>query len=74
MATKRILGAPVWPYWVISVLIFALFAEYLRLVLTTNTPSYRIVVTVVLGIGFVVSLIRLLKAMRNPNRSTGSQH
>ena len=73
MGTMRILGAPVWPHWGVSLLMFALFFEYLRLVLTTDTPTYRIAVTVVLGIGFVVSLIRLLKAIRDPGQSTGSQ-
>ena len=73
MGTKRILGAPVWPHWGVSLLMLALFSEYLRLVLTTDTPAYRIAVTGVLGIGFIVSLIRLLKAIRDPDRSTGSQ-
>ena len=70
MGTKRILGAPVWPHWVITTGAFALFAEYLRLVVTSDTPAYRIGVMIVLGIAFAASLIRLLKARHHPRGST----
>ena len=73
MGTKKILRAPVWPHWGVSLLMLALFSEYLRLVLTTDTPTYRIAVTAVLGAGFIVSLIRLLKTIRDSGQSTGSQ-
>jgi len=70
METKKILGAPVWPHWVITSVAFALFVEYLRLVAISETPTHRIGVMIVLGIAFTVSLIRLLKARHHPRGST----
>jgi len=69
MEIKTLLGAPIWPHWIITALAFALFVEYLRLVLTTQTPAYRVIVMVVLGIAFGVSLVRLLRAARHPAES-----
>jgi len=42
-----------------------LFAEYMRLVVTTDVASYRVAVTAILAIVFAVSLVSLVQAIRH---------
>lgn len=68
MGLKTLLGVPVWPHWVITALSFLLFLEYVRLVLTTHAPAYRVVVMIILGVALAMSLVRLLRLGRDPAR------
>ena len=68
MSKAKILGGPLWYQWVRTVLFLLLFAEYLRLVTTTDVASYRLVVTAVLGIISVASLVSLVRAIRTKSK------
>jgi hypothetical protein len=64
MSQKKIPGGPLWYQWARTVVSLLLFAEYMRLVLTTDVASYRVAVTGVLAIVFGVSLVSLVRAIR----------
>ena len=64
MAWQKLFGGSIWFQWARTIVFVLLFAEYVRLVLTTDTASYRIAVMLVLGIVSVASLIALVQAMR----------
>jgi len=68
----KILGGPLWFQWARTLVFLLLFAEYMRLVMTTDVASYRVVVTVVLAIVFAVSLVSLVQAIRQKHESHDS--
>ena len=72
MSRRIILGGPLWLQWSRTIVFLLLFAEYIRLVITTDVAAYRVVVTVVLAIVFVVSLISLVQAIRQKPKPDGS--
>jgi hypothetical protein len=61
----KILGGPMWFQWARTLVFLLLFAEYMRLVMTTDVASYRVAVTVVLAIVFAASLVSLIKAIKD---------
>ncbi len=62
MDQKKHFGVTLRWHWIRTGVVLLLFAEYLRLVLTTEAPSYRVFVTAFLGLVFAYSLITLLRA------------
>jgi len=64
MEQKKYFGLTLEWHWVRTVAFLLLFAEYMRLVLTTDQPSYRLVVTALLGLVFAFFLITLIRAHR----------
>ena len=68
----KILGGPLWFQWARTLVFLLLFAEYMRLVMTTDVASYLVVVTVVLAIVFAVSLVSLVQAIRQKHESHDS--
>jgi hypothetical protein len=64
MTWTRILGGPLWFQWARTVVFLLLFAEYLRLVTTTDAASYRVVVTALWGVIAIASLIALVREIR----------
>jgi hypothetical protein len=69
MSWAKILGGPLWMQWTRTLVFLLLFAEYMRLVMTTDVASYRIVVTVVLAIAFAVSSVSLVQAIRHKSQT-----
>ena len=65
---KKISGGPLWFQWVRTAVALLLFAEYMRLVLTTDVAPYRVVVTGVLAIVFLASLVVLVRAIVQKSR------
>lgn len=61
----KILGGPLWFQWARTLVFLLLFAEYMRLVVTTDVASYRVAVTAILAIIFAVSLVSLVQAIRH---------
>jgi len=68
MLQKTILSGPLWFQWARTIVFLLLFAEYMRLVLTTDVASYRVAVTVVLAIIFGVSLVSLVLAIQHKSQ------
>lgn len=57
----KILDGPMWFQWVRPLVFLPLFAEYMRLAVTTDVASYRVAVCVGLG-----STERLISARKQP--------
>ena len=72
MMGRKILGGPRWFQWARTVVFLLLFAEYIRLVMTTDVVSYRVAVTVVLAIVFAVSLVSFVQAIRHESKTDES--
>ncbi len=68
MSQNKIPGGPLWIQWVRTVVLLLLFAEYMRLVLTTDVAPYRVVVTGVLAIALGYSVVGLVRAIRYKSR------
>jgi hypothetical protein len=67
MSWTKILDGPLWFQWARTVVFVLLFAEYMRLVMTTDVASYRTVVMIIWAILSVVSIVSLVQAIRqNP--------
>jgi hypothetical protein len=64
MPWTKILGGPLWFQWARTVVFLLLFAEYLRLVMTTDVASYRIAVMMIWAVVSVFSLVSLVQAIR----------
>lgn len=64
MGEGKTIGGPMWLHWARTAVVFTLFAEYARLVLTTDVAPYRVVVMGGLAVLFGASLIILLRARR----------
>ena len=61
MAWTKIFGGPLWFQLVRTLVFTAIFAEYLRLVVTAEVASYRIAVMVVWGVVSAVSIVALVR-------------
>ena len=68
----KILDGPMWFQWARTLVFLLLFAEYVRLVMTTDVASYRVAVTVVLAVVFAASLVSLVQAIRRKPKSDES--
>ena len=68
----KMLGGPMWFQWARTLVFLLLFAEYMRIVMTTDVASYRVVVTVVLAIVFSASLVSLVKAIKQKSKPDDS--
>ena len=68
----KILGGPLWFQWARTLVFLLLFAEYMRLVVTTDVASYRIAVTMLLAIALGFSLVSLIRAIRYKSKLHGS--
>ncbi len=64
MTSTKWLGGPLWFQWARTVVFLLLFAEYLRLVVTTDSAAYRVVVMIVLGVVSAASLVSLIREIR----------
>lgn len=64
MTWMKILGGPLWLQWARTVVFVLLFAEYVRLVTTTDSASYRFVVTAIWGVVTAVSVGLLVREIR----------
>ena len=64
----KMLGGPMWFQWARTLVFLLLFAEYMRIVMTTDVASYRVVVTVVLAIVFSASSVSLVKAIKQKSK------
>ena len=64
MAWTKFLGGPLWFQWARTIVFTLLFAEYLRLVITADAVSYRIVIMVVWGVIAAVSAVALVREIR----------
>ena len=64
MAWTKILGGPLWFQWVRTAVFLLLFAEYMRLVITAESPSYRIAVMIIWGVLSAFSIVALVKEIR----------
>jgi hypothetical protein len=64
MTDTRSARTPIWFHWARTGVFTLLFAEYLRLVLMTDVAPHRVVVMAILSIISGVSLIALLRAIR----------
>ncbi len=69
MGRWSLLSVPLWPQWVVTALACGLFVEYLRLILTTPAPTYRVVVTIALGIASFVTSAALIRSVRARRRA-----
>ena len=72
MSRKTPPGGPIWLQWTRTIVLFLLLAEYVRLFLTSEQATYRVVVVGLLAIGFFISLLSLVRAMRARSRSEAS--
>jgi len=70
--TWKILAGPIWFQWARTLVFLLLFAEYMRLVMTTDVASYRLAVTVILAVVFTASLVSLVNAIRHKTESDES--
>jgi len=70
--TWKILAGPIWFQWARTLVFLLLFAEYMRLVMTTDVASYRLAVTVILAVVFAASLVSLVNAIRHKPESDES--
>ena len=70
MAWTRIFEGPLWFQWARTIVFTLLFAEYLRLVVTTEVAPYRIAVMVVLGVVSAVSVVALVREIRGRSGSS----
>ena len=61
MGQEKYFGATLRWHWIRTGVVLLLFAEYLRLVLTTDAPPHRLIVTAFLGLVFAYSLITLIR-------------
>lgn len=62
--TKRLFFNATWWHWIMLTVSLLMTAEYARLILTTDTETYRIFVLLAwVGI-FVFSLVRIIHARR----------
>ena len=64
MAWTKLLAGPLWIQWVRTVFFLLLFGEYVRLVLTTEVASYRVIVMLVWGVISAASLVSLVREIR----------
>jgi ABC-type transport system involved in cytochrome c biogenesis permease subunit len=64
-------GGPLWLHWTRTAVLFLLAGEYARLVLTTDQPSYRVTITVILVVLFGISLGLLVRALRRRKQPPG---
>ena len=69
MSWAKMLGGPLWYQWARTLVFLLLFAEYMRLIVTTDVASYRIIVTIVLAILAIFSLVSLLQTIRQKPKS-----
>ena len=67
---KRYFGSTLGWHWVRTVAFLLLFAEYTRLVLTSDQPPYRWVLSALLGLVFAFFLIMLIRAHRRKSQDT----
>ena len=72
MSWTKLLGGPLWYQWARTLVFLLLFAEYMRLIVTTDVASYRIVVTIVLAIIAVFSVVSLVHTIRQKPKSHDS--
>ena len=72
MKQNQIPGGPLWFLWARAVVFLLLFAEYMRLVLTTDVASYRVVVTGVFAIAFGFSVVQLVRAIRHKSSNANN--
>jgi len=72
MAENKIPGGPLWMHWTRTVACLLLFAEYMRLILTTDVAQYRKVVAVLLGVVLIFSLVSLVRAIRYKKKRIGN--
>ena len=73
MTESKIPGGPLWMHWTRTVGFLLLFAEYMRLVLTTDVAQYRKVVAALLGVVSIFSLISLVRAIRYKAKRNGKR-
>ncbi len=64
MSGTKFLGGPLWFQWARTLVFLLLFAEYMRLIVTTDVASYRIVVAIVWAVLAIFSLVSLLQTIR----------
>ena len=67
MARPRFFGGPLWLQWARTAVFLLLFAEYLRLVATTDVLTYRTAVMIVWAVLSLISLVSLVKTIREKN-------
>ena len=71
MPQKKYFGAPLGWHWIRTGLVLLLFGEYARLVLTTDAPPHRLIITALLGLVFAYFLITLIRAYRQKAQEKG---
>ena len=68
---NRLAGGPLWLHWTRTIVLLLLSGEYARLVLTTDQPSYRGIITGILAVLFGISLVLLVRTLRRRSSAAG---